>query len=113
MSQIYQLAEVALRNGKQGQPSWLIIKGSVYDVSGFLAEHPGGADLLLEYAGKDASKAFQGAGHSAAAVRDLKQYKIGEVAITTQPESVSKQTLATESPKQTLDKSQKSFLCCC
>ncbi|KAH8295687.1 hypothetical protein KR018_003689 [Drosophila ironensis] len=79
MSQLYDLAEVSQQNGKNGKPCWLIIKGNVYDVTKFLNEHPGGGDLLLEYGGKDASKAFKQAGHSSDAERDLKKYKIGEL----------------------------------
>jgi cytochrome b involved in lipid metabolism len=31
---------------------WIIVHGKVYDVTLFLSEHPGGEDILLEYAGK-------------------------------------------------------------
>lgn len=37
---------------------WVIIHGKVYNVSDFLEEHPGGAGIILKYAGKDATKAF-------------------------------------------------------
>jgi L-lactate dehydrogenase (cytochrome) len=37
---------------------WVAILGQVYDLTSFLAEHPGGADILLKFAGKDATKAF-------------------------------------------------------
>ena len=37
---------------------WVAILGQVYDVTAFLDEHPGGADILLKFAGKDATKAF-------------------------------------------------------
>lgn len=42
-------------------------------------QHPGGRDLLLEYAGKDATIAFRGTGHSETAIKSLKQYEIGEL----------------------------------
>lgn len=42
-------------------------------------QHPGGSELLMEYAGKDATKAFNRAGHSAEALQDLKIYEIGEL----------------------------------
>ena len=41
---------------------WLAIDGEVYDVSKFLDRHPGGADLLMQKAGRDASDAFHSAG---------------------------------------------------
>lgn len=38
---------------------WIIIDSAVYDVTKFADMHPGGAKLLLEYGGKDATgKAF-------------------------------------------------------
>ena len=37
---------------------WLVIHGRVYDVSGFIADHPGGVQLIADWAGKDGSAAF-------------------------------------------------------
>lgn len=42
-------------------------------------QHPGGGDLITEWAGKDSTRAFDDAGHSSDAKKDLKQFKIGEV----------------------------------
>lgn len=42
-------------------------------------QHPGGYDVILEYAGRDASMAFRGTGHSKFAVLSLKKYEIGEL----------------------------------
>ncbi|KAJ8929231.1 hypothetical protein NQ314_018110 [Rhamnusium bicolor] len=58
---------------------WIIIYDRVYDVTDFLEEHPGGADILLEYAGREASVAFRGCGHSAQAIRALDRFFIGEL----------------------------------
>jgi L-lactate dehydrogenase (cytochrome) len=35
---------------------WVIVEGEVYDVTDFLEEHPGGANIILRYAGKDATE---------------------------------------------------------
>jgi len=40
--------------------AWVIVGGDVYDVTKFAKVHPGGAGLLLEYAGKDATEDFFG-----------------------------------------------------
>jgi alkylation response protein AidB-like acyl-CoA dehydrogenase/predicted heme/steroid binding protein len=40
--------------------AWVIVDGDVYDVTKFAKLHPGGAGLLLEFAGKDATEDFFG-----------------------------------------------------
>jgi len=37
---------------------WIVIDDQVLDVTKFAPEHPGGASLLLKYAGRDATKAY-------------------------------------------------------
>ncbi|KAH9233368.1 hypothetical protein K456DRAFT_1798675, partial [Colletotrichum gloeosporioides 23] len=37
---------------------WIALHGKVYDITAFLAVHPGGKAILLKNAGKDASDAF-------------------------------------------------------
>ncbi|XP_075017810.1 cytochrome b5 type B isoform X1 [Calonectris borealis] len=44
-----------------------------------LAEHPGGEEVLLEQAGRDATESFEDVGHSIDAREMLKQYYIGEI----------------------------------
>ncbi|XP_046488971.1 cytochrome b5 isoform X2 [Neodiprion pinetum] len=43
------------------------------------SQHPGGRDSILEYAGQDATKAFNDVGHSGDARSYLKGAKIGEL----------------------------------
>ncbi|EPT00384.1 hypothetical protein FOMPIDRAFT_1023784 [Fomitopsis schrenkii] len=38
---------------------WIIVHGKVYDVTDFLPEHPGGQAIILKYAGKDATAAYE------------------------------------------------------
>ncbi|NXF98857.1 CYB5B protein, partial [Sakesphorus luctuosus] len=71
------LEEVEKRNSSR--ETWLIIHGRVYDVTRFLEEHPGGEEVLLEQAGRDATESFEDVGHSMDAREMLKQYYIGEV----------------------------------
>ncbi|CAK9043024.1 Acyl-lipid (8-3)-desaturase B (Delta(5) fatty acid desaturase B) (Delta-5 fatty acid desaturase B), partial [Durusdinium trenchii] len=44
--------EVAKHN--KAEDAWIIVDGDVYDVTKFAGVHPGGTQILLEYAGKDA-----------------------------------------------------------
>ncbi|EGV63279.1 FMN-dependent dehydrogenase/cytochrome heme-binding domain [Yamadazyma tenuis] len=50
------IEEVRKHNSKAD--CWVIIHNKVYDVTDFLSEHPGGSGIILKYAGKDATKAF-------------------------------------------------------
>ncbi|KAI9465260.1 glyoxylate dehydrogenase [Lactarius psammicola] len=38
---------------------WIIVHGKVYDVTDFLDEHPGGSKIILKYAGRDATEAYE------------------------------------------------------
>ncbi|NXI36590.1 CYB5B protein, partial [Galbula dea] len=71
------LEEVGKRNSSR--EAWLVIHGRVYDVTRFLEEHPGGEEVLLEQAGRDATESFEDVGHSTDAREMLKQYYIGEI----------------------------------
>ncbi|XP_043193145.1 cytochrome b5 type B-like [Amphibalanus amphitrite] len=56
---------------------WLVLYDRVYDVTRFLSLHPAGSDIMLESAGRDATSAFHGVGHSKEALDMLKEYQIG------------------------------------
>ncbi|XP_001599648.1 cytochrome b5 type B [Nasonia vitripennis] len=58
---------------------WLVICDYVYNCTEFIKNHPGGQDVLLEYAGRDATLAFVGSGHSQGANRLLEKFLIGEL----------------------------------
>ena len=53
--------------------------GLVYDVTKYIHDHPGGADVLIEAAGVDASEAFDNAGHSEDASEIMAAYRVGTV----------------------------------
>jgi cytochrome b involved in lipid metabolism len=74
---VYDWAEI--RRHASASSTWLVIDGEVYDVSGWLEQHPGGADLLRAWAGKDASAAFHAAGHAALTLVLRLNYRIGRV----------------------------------
>ena len=50
----------------------------VYDVTKYMEDHPGGADVLIESAGKDSTIDFDSAGHSEDAFEIMEEYRIGE-----------------------------------
>lgn len=50
----------------------------VYDVTKYLDDHPGGAEVMLDVAGQDADEFFEDIGHSKEARGELKKYYIGD-----------------------------------
>jgi len=43
---------------KTAEDLWTVVDGTVYDLTDFAPEHPGGLDILLRYAGRDATAAY-------------------------------------------------------
>jgi 4-hydroxysphinganine ceramide fatty acyl 2-hydroxylase len=57
-------------------------RGQVYDVTPFLADHPGGDDIMLEYAGKDVGVVMGDEDshvHSRSAYDMMEDYRVGEL----------------------------------
>uniref|UniRef100_A0A182KAE5 Cytochrome b5 heme-binding domain-containing protein n=1 Tax=Anopheles christyi TaxID=43041 RepID=A0A182KAE5_9DIPT len=75
--QQYSLAQVAEHN--KPTDVWMVIHDKVYDVTKFLAEHPGGEEVLIEFAGKEATADFDDVGHSSDAKEQMKQFLVGEL----------------------------------
>jgi cytochrome b involved in lipid metabolism len=78
------MAELRLHNkvgnGKKPDDIWILYKGKVYDLSNFYKNHPGGPDIIEEYAGgKDATKVFDDAGHPKNSRKEMETYMIGEL----------------------------------
>ncbi|PYI32073.1 cytochrome b5 reductase, partial [Aspergillus indologenus CBS 114.80] len=71
----YSLAEVATHNKKDD--IWIVVHGQVFDVTNYLQDHPGGAEVLLETAGTDATADFEDVGHSEDSRDILQEYLIG------------------------------------
>ncbi|CAG9133684.1 hypothetical protein JYU34_010683 [Plutella xylostella] len=74
---LFTREELKSRNTRED--AILIIHNGVYDVTKFLDEHPGGEEVLLEMAGKDASEPFEDVSHSSDARSLMKKYKVGEL----------------------------------
>lgn len=48
--------EISKHNSKEDL--WAVINGDVWDMTQFAPTHPGGVEIILEYAGQDSSKAY-------------------------------------------------------
>lgn len=77
MNEKYSINEVAKHTDMDSL--WIILENKVYDVTKFMLEHPGGEDVLLQWAGQDATDAFNDIGHSADAKQMTNDYMIGEL----------------------------------
>ncbi|XP_065805021.1 cytochrome b5 isoform X2 [Labrus bergylta] len=73
----YRLSEIEEQNSFKS--TWIIIHNTVYDVTKFLEEHPGGEEVLREQAGGDATESFEDVGHSTDAREMAKDMIIGEL----------------------------------
>lgn len=64
---------------------WITISGLAYNVTTFLASHPGGVSVITIYCGKDATSAFAtkdknpSSSHSAYAIQLLRNYLVGSL----------------------------------
>ncbi|KAF9103374.1 hypothetical protein BGX27_010607 [Mortierella sp. AM989] len=57
---------------------YLAIEGKVYDCTDFIDEHPGGEEVLIDEAGKDATESFNDVGHSDEARDMLTKMYVGD-----------------------------------
>ena len=77
---IFTTEDLTVHN-KKGD-CWIVRNGKVYDVSAFVEDHPGGDDLILQYAGKDIGEAMDDPEehiHSVSAYDILDEYMIGKL----------------------------------
>ena len=78
-----QISSTELAKHNKSNDRWVAIRGNVYDVTSYLDEHPGGADLILNYCGEDATSAYNTKGgegkHSAKADALLADFKLGQL----------------------------------
>ncbi|KAL3484823.1 cytochrome b5-like heme/steroid binding domain-containing protein [Aspergillus germanicus] len=79
LNKVYTFEELVLHN-KDGD-MWLAIDGTVYDLTKFSEEHPGGKKILLGVAGTDASKKYRKYHGDNILKRYAYEYKIGTLKI--------------------------------
>ncbi|KIK98307.1 hypothetical protein PAXRUDRAFT_134480 [Paxillus rubicundulus Ve08.2h10] len=76
MDKVITYAELEANNSKDSL--YVLLHGKVYNVTKFIDEHPGGDEVILAEAGKDATEAFEDVGHSDEARELLPGMCIGE-----------------------------------
>lgn len=78
---VYRLDQVAEHNSASS--CWKVIEGVVYDLTGYLPEHPTDEETFTRWCGKEATAAWQdkgdGRSHSPRAAARLEEYRIGVI----------------------------------
>ena len=77
MPKEYSYKDISKHDSKDD--CYVVYNYKVYDISSFIKKHPGGKDVLLEYAGKDITKAFDDANHSDDALEKMEKYYKGDI----------------------------------
>ena len=81
MTSIYTEDEVAMHNSEND--CWLIIGNElnggskVYNITPYMNDHPGGPEIMMEFAGKNADDMFEDIGHSSEARNKMKEFLVG------------------------------------
>eukprot|EP00578_Thalassiosira_sp_NH16_P016315 CAMPEP_0181127324 /NCGR_PEP_ID=MMETSP1071-20121207/28133_1 /TAXON_ID=35127 /ORGANISM="Thalassiosira sp., Strain NH16" /LENGTH=139 /DNA_ID=CAMNT_0023213047 /DNA_START=93 /DNA_END=512 /DNA_ORIENTATION=+ len=94
----YTMEEVSKHN--KTEDCWLVIGNDatggpkVYDITNYLDDHPGGAEVMLDVSGQDADEFFEDIGHSNDARDELKKHMIGTLKLS--PEEIEKRRLEAE-----------------
>lgn len=72
--------ELSRMDGRGGSSTcWVSLHGLVFDVTEFKDSHPGGAEIILKYGGKDATDAFEALYHSPRARNMLRDLLVGRL----------------------------------
>ncbi|KAI9219950.1 fatty acid desaturase-domain-containing protein [Blastocladiella britannica] len=74
-----KIATTELAQHNMPSSAWVAVRGKVYDVTSFLGRHPGGTDVLLFAAGRDATQVFESY-HQLKVAATLPKYYIGDLA---------------------------------
>ncbi|WVQ62991.1 uncharacterized protein L199_001140 [Kwoniella botswanensis] len=72
----YSLEQLKEHNTRESL--WMLLHDKVYDITAFMDEHPGGDEVLIEEAGRDATEAFEDVGHSDEAREMLPKMLLGD-----------------------------------
>ncbi|KAF9142927.1 hypothetical protein BGX30_001834 [Mortierella sp. GBA39] len=72
----FTTADLAAHTSKNSL--YLAVGGKVYDCTDFIDEHPGGEEVLIDEAGKDATESFEDVGHSDEAREIMYKMYVGE-----------------------------------
>ena len=70
--------EIATHDTTASDP-WVVLHGRVFAIKTWLDKHPGGQEVVLEHAGKDATEPFNKEAHSLDARKIIERFYVGDV----------------------------------
>ncbi len=88
------IAQNAIANHNTESNCWIILNGKVYDITGFLSNHSGGAAAIIPFCGQDITAVFNSKPHPASDIAALSSYYIGDIGIDSTPASAPSPTPA-------------------
>lgn len=56
---------------------WIVLHDKVYNVTKLITSHPGGSEVMMEQAGRDATLAFRSVSHSLDAIEQVDEFLVG------------------------------------
>eukprot|EP00924_Labyrinthula_sp_SR-Ha-C_P014351 snap_masked-scaffold_20-processed-gene-3.2-mRNA-1 protein AED:0.01 eAED:0.01 QI:0/-1/0/1/-1/1/1/0/134 len=71
------MSEIATHNKEEN--AWVVYKGLVVDCSKYLDDHPGGVNIVMDFAGTDCTESFEDTGHSEEALELTYDMVIGKL----------------------------------
>lgn len=77
-----------IKNHNLEDDAWVVVNGSVFDVTKFASIHPGGREFILQHAGQDVTGVMIQEDihiHSDAAYSLLSTYKVGKTIVSKDP----------------------------
>ncbi|KAF9428636.1 hypothetical protein BGZ94_001659 [Podila epigama] len=79
MSEVKTFSYADLADHSSRDSLYLVVEGKVYDCTEFIDEHPGGEEVLLDEAGRDATESFEDVGHSDEAREIMYKMYVGDL----------------------------------
>ncbi|XP_057378084.1 uncharacterized protein LOC130700089 [Daphnia carinata] len=71
----YSLEQVSWHD--QEDDCWIVLNDKVYNVTKLIHNHPGGFEVMMEQAGRDATLAFRSVGHSIDTIEQVDEFLVG------------------------------------
>ncbi|KZS11657.1 Nitrate reductase 1 [Daphnia magna] len=71
----YSLEQVSWHD--QQDDCWIVLNDKVYNVTKLIHNHPGGLEVMMEQAGRDATLAFRSVGHSIDTIEQVDEFLVG------------------------------------